>query len=119
MCNSTELITCSDIVRDMSAARMLFIAGEISYDAFVGFHLDILSEIEEARLMVQSRNPQEVLCGEVYEDLDNQETYVSSRLTAIRAHRNSTCFQGGDFDLYLSCQNPGGNLPQPSGWGVL
>jgi hypothetical protein len=37
----------------------------------------------------------------------------------VARYRNSVCFQGGDFDLYLSLQNLGGTLPQSSDWGTL
>ena len=40
------------------------------------------------------------------EDAQENEAYAY-HLTEVRAHRNSLVFQGGDFDLYLSLQNPG------------
>jgi hypothetical protein len=119
MSNSSNLITRQDMVRNLSIARDSFLIGAMSYDAYVGILLSLLAKIEEARRELTYQSSTWVPDGELCEELDNQEAYVSSRLTATRRHRNSTCFQGGDFDLYLSCQDPGNVSSRESGWGVL
>lgn len=113
------MITCQDIVRDVSIARDLLLIGKITYDTYVGVLLSMQASIRDAKRELTYQSSTWVPDGELYEELDNQETYVESRLTVARRHRNSTCFQGGDFDFYLSCQSPGSIPGRESGWGVL
>jgi len=59
------------------------------------------------------------LTSEEHDEIAQEANVLSCHLAVVQRHRNSTCFQGGDFDLYLDLQNPGGNFPSLSGWGVL
>nr|QDH90307.1 MAG: hypothetical protein H2RhizoL4958535_000001 [Leviviridae sp.] len=54
-----------------------------------------------------------------YGEIETEADSLKDHLAVVQKHRNSTCFQGGDWDLYLDLQNPGGNIPSQTGWGVL
>jgi hypothetical protein len=85
----------------------------------------ITSDDYESLLSLAVMHSEEMLRGmwmfdeASYEAIDSETERLKYHLAVVQKHRNSTCFQGGDWDLYLDLQNPGGNLPSQTGWGVL
>jgi hypothetical protein len=102
----------------LADARTLLRDGDMCADTYV-------SLLEEASRLIRSVLAFAQDVGLEIRDEDIAEAYeIVDHLKVVRAHRNSACFQGGDWDLYLSLQNPGCNpdsdygFAPPSCFGV-
>jgi len=109
---SSNLNTLRSMIRDLELARSKLHANEISADDYFATICDVYKHLREVQRMESG-----LLSGDYYE-IEKEADTLSDHLKVVAAYRNSTCFQGGDFDLYIDLQNPGG-VPSRSGWGVL
>lgn len=112
MSNSSELITLRGMVRNLPLVTDKFRNGAMSKNDYLS-HLHMV--INRVRLWIGTEDSPEIF----REVADELEAATQNRLAVVKRYQNSTCFQGGDFDLYLSCQNPCDFTPNQSGWGVL
>jgi len=102
MTNSHEVITLETMAQCLADARSLLRDGDMCASTYV-------SLLEEAARLIRSvlAFAQDAMLD--IQDGEETEAYeIVDRFAVVQAHRNSTCFQGGDFDLYLDLQNPGG-----------
>jgi len=112
---SSKLNAHQELNRVRSSLRRDLLNGVISPDDYVAQLNDILHRVRSEKRRVVG-NPHLIGLCEV---LDEEENEIAFHLKVVSRHRNSVCYQGGDFDLYLSLQNLGGTLPQSSDWGTL
>jgi len=109
---SSNLNTLRSMIRDLELARSRLHANEITADEYFTQLCGVYN-----RFRLEQRMESGLLSGDYYE-IEKEADALQSHLAVVQAYRNSTCFQGGDFDLYIDLQNPGG-LPSRTGWGVL
>lgn len=110
---SSKLNTLRSMIQNLELARQSLHQGEISADEY----FDLVSGAYK-RLRLEERMESGLLSGDYYEIAQEADT-LAGHLAMVTSYRNSTCFQGGDFDLYIDLQNPGGAIPGRTGWGVL
>lgn len=122
MSHSTELMTLRDMVCDLSTKQDAVRNGRCNLADFADYFRDLFRVIDEVLATEDLResvwgtrdNGAPVWTGPG----DGQETKDAiTTLRVARAHRNSLCFQGGDFDFYLSCQDPWDALSCESSFG--
>jgi hypothetical protein len=107
MRNSSKLIALRDMVRDLPFFYVQYCNGTFSTEEFVEHQTAVFDAIDHALLAVEHMEifPQMVrFLG--YEVDDSESENAVYTLKCAKRYRNSLCFQGGDWDLYLSCQNP-------------
>jgi len=102
MTNSHEVINLETMAQCLADARTLLRDGDMCADTYV-------SLLEEAARLIRSVLAFAQDVGLEIDDEEVTEAYeIVDHLTVVANHRKSICFQGGDFDLYLDLQNPGG-----------
>jgi len=102
MSNSHEVIKLETMAQCLADARTLLRDGDMCADTYV-------SLLEEAARLIRSVLAFAQEIGLEIDDEEETEAWeIVDRFKLVQAHRNSSCFQGGDFDLYLDLQNPGG-----------
>jgi len=109
---SSKLNTLRSMVQNLELARAKLHGSEISADEYFSQLCGVYN-----RFRLEERMGSGLLPGDYYE-IAKEADALQDHLAVVQAYRNSTCFQGGDFDLYIDLQNPGG-VPSRSGWGVL
>jgi hypothetical protein len=111
MSNSSELITLRDMVRDLPSIYRRLCDGDWTMNEYREFLRDLFEIIDRAL------DNEGSLTSTRESENDQEAEEALTTLKVARAHRNSLMFQGGDFDLYLSCQDPWSALPGQTGWG--
>jgi len=102
MTNSHEVINLETMAQCLADARSLLRDGDMCADTYV-------SLLEEAARLIRSVLAFAQDVGLEIDDGDEQEAWeIVDRFNVVKDHQASSCFQGGDFDLYLDLQNPGG-----------
>jgi hypothetical protein len=101
MINSHEVINLETMAQCLADARSLLRDGDMCPDTYV-------SLLEEAARLIRSVLAFAQDVGLEIDDGDETEAWeIVNRFAAVRTHRESLSFQGGDLDLYLDLQNPG------------
>jgi len=113
MSNSSKLITLRSMVRDLPRMFDSLCNEGMTRMQYRAHLFQLFEEIDDVLRSEGSLTPTQK------GSYDQETEEAITTLRVARRHRNSTCFQGGDFDFYLSCQDPWGNFPGQSGWGVL
>ena len=102
MTNSHEVINLETMAQCLADARTLLRDGDMCADTYV-------SLLEEAAKLLRSVLAFAQDVGLEIDDGEQTEAYeILDHFGVVQGHRQSSFFQGGDFDLYLDLQNPGG-----------
>jgi hypothetical protein len=102
MSNSHEVIKLETMAQCLADARTLLRDGDMCADTYV-------SLLEEAARQLRSVLAFAQDVGLEIDDGDESEAWsIIDFYNVVKNHQESPCFQGGDFDLYLDLQNPGG-----------
>jgi len=102
MNNSHEVITLETMAQCLADARTLLRDGDMCADTYV-------SLLEEASRLIRSVLAFAQDIGLEIDDGDETEAWeIVDHYEVVKGHQASSYFQGGDFDLYLDLQNPGG-----------
>ena len=102
MNGSHEVITLEAMAQCLADARTLLREGDMCADTYV-------SLLEEAARLIRSVLAFAQDVGLEIDDGDEQEAWeIVDHYSVVKSHQESPFFQGGDFDLYLDLQNPGG-----------
>jgi hypothetical protein len=111
MTNSHEVINLESMAQCLDDARILLRDGDMCADTYV-------SLLEEAARLIRSLLTFVQDVGLELIDEDETEAWaIIDRYQTVLTHRRSTTFQGGDFDLYLSLQDPWDTLVLESQFG--
>jgi hypothetical protein len=109
--NSSDLIALRDMVRNLPLIR-----ARVEDQQTARIYTEYLSKLMAAiDSTVRIHELSSAWEGIGDEDSETEEALVT--LKVARAYRNSVVFQGGNWDLYLACQDPWSFIPQQSGWG--
>jgi hypothetical protein len=101
MTNSHEVINLETMAQCLADARHLLRDGDMCADTYVSLLEEAARQIRSVLAFVQD-------VGLELIDEDKKETdALLSHCKVVEDYRKSSCFQGGDFDLYLDLQNPG------------
>ncbi len=102
MTNSHEVINLETMAQCLADARSLLRDGDMCADTYV-------SLLEEAARLIRSVLAFAQDVGLEIDDGEEKEAWsIIDYFNVVKDHQESPCFQGGDFDLYLDLQNPGG-----------